>query len=255
MNPVRIDGPAGALAVDDGGRGEPVVFVHSLAGTTEHWAAQLEYLRPIWRAIALDLRGHGQSEAPRDGDYALAAVAGDVAAVADALGLERFALVGHSMGGGVALTYAGAHPQRVTRLLLVDPIGDGGQVPAEEIEPFLRQLETEAYEEAIQGHWSSIAGPDEAVRERLLRDLRQTPRDTVVQGLKAVMRFDPHPALARFRGPTLAVVTPSNDYPYSLHRLGAGLPHRVVTGTGHWLQLDRPAEFNRLLDQFLRGEA
>jgi pimeloyl-ACP methyl ester carboxylesterase len=49
----------------------------------------------------------------------------------------------------------------------------------------------------------------------------------------------------------LSVVTPNNDQPFSLHRLGSGFPHRTVTGTGHWIQLDRPDEINQILDQFL----
>src|SRR5688500_10480985 len=110
MSPARIAGPAGAIAVDDGGSGGlPVVLVHSLAGNSTHWSRQLEHLRRTRRGVALDIRGHGRSEPPKDGDYTIAAMAGDVAAVVDALGLERFVLVGHSMGGGVALTYAGAH--------------------------------------------------------------------------------------------------------------------------------------------------
>jgi len=247
----RIPGPAGKLAIDDGGSGDPVLFVHSLAGNTGHWAAQLEHLRTTRRAVALDLRGHGRSEAPGIGDYAIEAQAADVAAAAAALGLERFALVGHSMGSGVALAYAGAHPERVTHLLVADPIGDGTQTPEAEVRPFLEALDSPAYVGVIEGYWSSIAGSNGAVLERLLHDLRATPRETIVRGLHAVMEFDPTPSLTRFRGPTLAVVTPANDYPYSMHRLGAGLPHLVVEGTGHWLQLDRPAEFNRILDRFL----
>jgi len=159
--------------------------------------------------------------------------------------------VGHSMGSGVALAYAGAHPERVTHLLVADPIGDGTQTPEAEVRPFLEALDSPAYVGVIEGYWSSIAGSNGAVLERLLHDLRATPRETIVRGLHAVMEFDPTPSLTRFRGPTLAVVTPANDYPYSMHRLGAGLPHLVVEGTGHWLQLDRPAEFNRILDRFL----
>jgi pimeloyl-ACP methyl ester carboxylesterase len=181
------------------------------------------------------------------------AQAEDVGAVADGLGLERFALVGHSMGAGVALAYAGAHPERVSHLLVADPIGDGTQTPEAEVRPFLEALDSPAYAETIEGYWSSIAGSDGAVLERLLRDLRETPRDTIVHGLHAVMAFDPKPALARFRGPTLAVITPANDFPYSMHRLGAGLPHRVIAGTGHWLQIERPEEFNRILERFLEG--
>jgi pimeloyl-ACP methyl ester carboxylesterase len=247
----RITGPAGKLAVDDGGSGDPVVLVHSLAGNIKHWSAQLEHLRKTRRAVALDLRGHGNSEAPRNGEYSMESQAEDVGAVADALGLERFALVGHSMGGGVALAYAGAHPERGTHLLVADPIGDGTQTPDAEVRPFLEALDSPAYGETIERYWSSIAGSDGAVLERLLRDLRETPRETVVRGLHAVMAFDPKPALARFRGPALAVVTPANDFPYSMHRVGAGLPHRVIAGTGHWLQIERPAEFNRILDRFL----
>jgi pimeloyl-ACP methyl ester carboxylesterase len=247
----RIAGPAGKLTVDDGGSGEAIVLVHSLAGNTRHWSGQLDHLRKRRRAVALDLRGHGKSEAPRNGEYAMEAQAEDVGAVADSLALERFALVGHSMGAGVALAYAGAHPGRVTHLLVADPIGDGTQTPEAEVRPFLEALGSPAYAETIEGYWSSIAGSDGAVLERLLRDLRDTPRETVVRGLHAVMAFDPKPALARFRGPTLAVITPANDFPYSMHRLGAGLPHRVIPGTGHWLQLERPEEFNRIMERFL----
>jgi len=248
-----IPGPAGRLVVDDGGAGAPVVFVHSLAGTSRHWSAQLEHLRRSRRAVAFDLRGHGRPDAPGNGDYAITSVAADIEAVAGALDLERFALVGHSMGGGVALAYAGAHPERVDRLLLLDSIGDGTQIPAAAMQPLLDGLESAAYQETIEGYWDTITGPNVAVRERLLADLRATPRKTVVEGFKAVPRFDPKPHLARFRGPMLAVVTPSNDYPFSIHHLKGGPPHRVVEGTGHWIQLDQPAEFNRILDQFLEG--
>jgi pimeloyl-ACP methyl ester carboxylesterase len=247
----RIAGPAGKLAVDDGGTGDPVVLVHSLAGNAGQWSGQLEALRPGRRGVALDLRGHGKSDAPRNDDCSIESFAGDVGAVADALGLERFALVGHSFGAGVALAYAGAHPERVTHLLLADPVGDGTQTPEAEVRPFLDALESPAYTETIESYWSSIAGSDGAVLERLLRDLRETPRGTVLGGLHATMAFDPKPALSRFRGPILAVITPANDFPYSMHRLGGGLPHRVITGTGHWLQIERPGEFNRILERFL----
>jgi pimeloyl-ACP methyl ester carboxylesterase len=159
--------------------------------------------------------------------------------------------VGHSFGAGVALEYAAAHPERVTHLVLADPIGDGTQTPEAEIRPFLEALDSPAYRETIEAYWSSIAGADGAVLERLLADLRATPRQTVVRGLHAVIAFDPKPALARLRTPTLAAITPANNFPYSMHRLAPGLPHRVIEGTGHWLQIERPAEFNRILDRFL----
>jgi pimeloyl-ACP methyl ester carboxylesterase len=247
----RISGPVGKLAVDDGGSGPAIVFLHSLAGNSRQWAAQLEHERKTRRAIGMDLRGHGRSEPPSDGQYRIETQVADLDAVVDALGLERFALVGHSFGAGLALEYAAARPARVTHLVVADPIGDGTQTPEEEIRPFLEALDSPAYTETIEGYWSSIAGSDGAVLERLLADLRATPRETVVRGLHAVMAYDPKPALSRLRTPTLAVVTPANDFPYSMHKVRSGLPHRVIEGTGHWLQVERPVEFNRILDQFL----
>lgn len=250
-----MSGPTGALALDDGGSGGlPVVLIHSLAGNSTHWSKQLEHLRRTRRAVALDLRGHGRSEQPRNGDYTIAGMTGDVATVADSLGLDKFVLVGHSMGGGVALAYAGAHPDRVAGLLLVDPIGDGKQIPPAEAKAYLAGFES-SYDSTSQGYWASIAGPDSATRRRLLADLKATPREAVVQGLRDVMQFDPHPALARYQGPRLSIVTPNNNMPSSLHRLGKGFPHRMVEGTGHWIQLDKPEEFNRLLDEFLENKS
>ena len=255
MSPFRIAGPAGALAVDDGGPGGlPVVLVHSLAGSSAHWSRQLQHLRATRRALAFDLRGHGASDPPRNHDFSMTALAGDIGAVVDELEIQRFVLVGHSLGGGVALSYAGAHPGRVAGLLLLDPIGDSKQIPVEEIEAFLQGLDAD-YERVIQGYWTQIAGPNRAVQERLLADLRATPRETVVPAFRESMRFDPDPALAGYRGPILSVVTPFNDQPFSLHRLGTGFPHRLVTGTGHWIQLDQPEEMNRILDEFLGAES
>lgn len=256
MTARMVAGPAGGLYLDDEGDGAPaVLFVHSLAGRAAHWSAALEHCRRRRRAVAFDQRGHGRS-APLEGgaELTIETLADDVRAVADACGLRRFVLVGHSLGGGVALAFAGAYPERVERLLLLDPIGDGTQMPAAELQPFLDQLDSPAYLPTIEGYWGAIAGPDAAVRRRLLDDLRGTAQGTVVAGFRASLCFDPTPALLRYRGPTLAVVTPANDAPFSLHRVGR-LPHRVVEGTGHWIQLERPAEFARLLDAFLEAPA
>jgi pimeloyl-ACP methyl ester carboxylesterase len=251
MSAPEVRGRAGKLAVDDGGEGGlPVVFVHSLAGNIGQWKPQLEHVRRDRRAVAFDLRGHGRSDPAVKGSYSIADMASDVAAVVDALRLERFVLVGHSMGGGAALVYAGDHPNRVAALLLVDPIGDGKQIPAEAKTGFLAGFESN-YDTASQEYWKQIAGKNPAISQSLLADLRSTSGETVVAVLRSVMEFDPEPALARYRGLKLAVVTPHNDEAFSLHRVGDGFPHRAVTGTGHWIQLDKPEEFNSILDEFL----
>jgi pimeloyl-ACP methyl ester carboxylesterase len=247
----RVAGPAGTLAVNDGGSGEPaVVLVHSLAGMAQQWSEQLRHQRQTRRAVAFDFRGHGGSDVPKNGDYTIAGMAADIAAIVDSLGLDRFVLVGHSMGGGAALVYAGIHPERVEGLVLIDPIGDGKQIPAAEADGFLAGMESD-YDNVSQAYWTSIAGPDTAIKRRLLNDLTSTPKETVIRVLRDVMRFDPDPALARYGGPKLSIVTPQNDMAFSLHRLGQGFPHQVVEGTGHWIQLDKPAVINQLLDDFL----
>ena len=243
----------GALSIDGGGSGGlPVIFVHSLAGNSSQWSAQLEHLRTSRRAIALDLRGHGLSRPPAHGDYAIESLAADIDTLVRQVDIPEFILVGHSMGGIVALAYADNHPARVAGILLVDPAGDVRKVPADDIRQFMGAIDSGAYTEAIEDWWNQmLAGSDDAVRSRVIQDLRNTPQETVVGIFKATLRYDPLPALTRYRGPILSLITPFNDAPYSLHRLHPALPHRRIDGTGHWLQLDKPGEFNRLLDEFL----
>jgi pimeloyl-ACP methyl ester carboxylesterase len=256
----RIRGPAGNLAVVTTGTPVlasdvlPVVLVHSLAGNSSHWSAQLAHFGSSRLAVAIDLRGHGHSDPPANRDYSFVGMSADIAAVVEALKLERFLLVGHSMGGGASLAYAGSHPERIAGLVLVDPIGDGKQISPADAEPLLTGLD-ENYHSTIREYWSGIAGTNPAVRERLLADLDATPRDAVVGSFHETFRFDPDPWLAAYQGPILSIVTPFNDQPFSLHRLGKGFPYRMVHGTGHWIQLEKPAELNTILDEFIKSRS
>ncbi len=247
------------LHVDDGGAekgGLPVLFLHSLAGHGGHWQAQLDYLRPFRRAVAVDWRGHGRSPAPAGSEFDIPTLAADIAATVTAIGLKRFVLVGHSLGAAVALEVAASHPAQVAGLLLVDPSGDFRQVPEEMIAPFFAGLEGDAYTPTIEGYWQSVmVGGDTAVQTRLLADLRATPRETVVGALRALRQYDPLPALQRYPRPMRTVITPANDDPSSLHRLYPQLPVTRVEGVGHWLQMDNPEAFNMILDDFLQQVA
>lgn len=242
------------LYADDGGTGDvlPVVFLHSTAGNAFQWSAQLEHLRPTRRAVALEWRGHGRSAAPDDGDYSFPATAADVEEAVNRLGIGRFVLVGHSGGGLVALQYAAEHPGRVAGLLLADPAGDARQVPPEQMEALLAGLPSDAYAETIGGYWDLLlTGSDGAVRERIMADLRSTPKETVVGYFRALRDYDPLPALRGYDGLRLSVITPANDAPFGLHNVDPAFPYATVTGTGHWLQMDRPEKFNSILDGFL----
>lgn len=248
-----VPGPQGPLFVDDGGAGgTPVVLVHSAAGSTAHWELQLAHLRRARRAVALDVRGHGRSAPPRDGSYALAAMGADVLAVADALGLPRFVLAGHSQGASVAIAAAAAAPGRVAGLLLLDPATDARLMPRDQAEGLLAALRSEAYPQVTEAYWrEQLAGARPPVAERLLADLRATRRDAVIGGLEALLSFDPVTPLRAFAGPRRSVITRLNDRPDALHALVPGLPVERIDGTGHWLQLDAPEAVNAVLDRFL----
>lgn len=249
----RVGGPAGILNVDDGGTGGlPVIFIHSSGGDTTHWLAQLVHLRAARRAIALDLRGHGLSQSPGDGDYRLASQAGDVDAVVNQAGIQKFVLVGHSMGGSVAITYAGLHPDRVAGLLIVDSGGDPKQFPEEQKQQIIKAMESDAYTKVTEDYWKQLlVGSDPKVQEKVMTGMQRMSKEMVISQVKELFWFDPTPALRLYHGPKLSVITPANDTKYSLHRLQPDFPHVVVKGTGHWLHMDKPEEFNRILDEFL----
>jgi pimeloyl-ACP methyl ester carboxylesterase len=247
-----IAGPRGRLAVEEAGVGEPaVVFVHADLGTSAQWARAQAHVAESRRAVALDLRGHGASDPPADGDYSYAGRAADVGAVLDALAVGRAVLVGHSGGATTALHYASTHPERVEALLLVDPPSDGRQFPAEQKEAHLAQLRSPQFREATRAYYGSIAGHDAAVRAQVLGDADRTPQATIVGTMEALGAYDPGPALRGYRGRRLALVTPLGDLPAALYRVDPTLPHRTVAGTGHWIHLDDPEGFERTLDEFI----
>ena len=246
-----VQARAGRIYVDDAGTGErPLIFVHSLAGNSQQWAHQLEHVRGTGCAVAYDQRGHGRSDPPEDKDYTLEAGADDLLAVVDAVGIDQFILVAHSMGAGVASVFAATYPHRVRGLLLVDPVGDQRLAP-DDMQAFLVALDTPRYEEIIRDYWTTIAGPDPVIREQLLRDLERTPRAAVVGMLYALQRTNLSHAILAYRGPKRAVVTPHNDFFFSLHNIDPALKSIVLAGTGHWLFMEKPAEFNRIMDAFV----
>jgi pimeloyl-ACP methyl ester carboxylesterase len=109
------------------GRGdEPLVCVGGFISSHRWWLPTFERLPEAeYRAYAVDLRGTGESEAPGEG-YTIAQQAEDLHRFADAVGLERFTLVGHSLGGGVAMQYALGHQARLKALVLVHPLSPNG---------------------------------------------------------------------------------------------------------------------------------
>jgi pimeloyl-ACP methyl ester carboxylesterase len=95
-----------------------------------------------------------------------------------------------------------------------------------------------------------VSGDADASRW-VLEDLRLTHEDAIPAAIESGMRYQPLPALERYRGPRLSIISDMNRLPYSLHNLLPDLPVRLMTGTGHWVMMDRPEVFNHLLDEFV----
>ena len=109
---------------DEGPRDAPViVLLHGSNADLLTWQAWAERLRDEYRVVRFDQRGHGLTGPAPDDDYAITAFVDDVDLVADALGLQSFTLAGNSMGGGIAMRYAIANPDRLDALVLVDASG------------------------------------------------------------------------------------------------------------------------------------
>ena len=109
------------------GSGPPVVLVHGMVNSSRHWQAVAERLARNYTVIAPDLIGHGDSATPR-GDYSLGAHASVIRDLLTVLGIERATMVGHSLGGGIAMVFFWQFPERVERLALVSSGGLGGDV-------------------------------------------------------------------------------------------------------------------------------
>ena len=98
----------------------PVVMVHGLTGNAHAFDNLAPHFAPRYHVISVDVRGRGDSDWATDGDYSNDAYVADLEGVRQALGFERFSLVGTSMGGRISLTYAGTYPDRVERTVLND---------------------------------------------------------------------------------------------------------------------------------------
>lgn len=124
----RIGGPDGSEAPATGAPGRPtLLLVHGMAGSSATWRSVLPALAREYNVVAPDLLGHGASDKPRQ-DYSLGANANVLRDLMVALGIPRATIVGHSLGGGVAMQLAYQHPPRCERLVLVSSGGLGPEV-------------------------------------------------------------------------------------------------------------------------------
>lgn len=138
------------LSFRSSGSGPALVLLHGIAGTSATWDGVIPWLAERFTVVAPDLLGHGESSKP-EGDYSLGAYANGVRDLLEALGQERGTVLGHSLGGGVAMQYAYQFPERCERLILVSSGGLG-----RELHPLLRAAALPGAEVVLP--WLSRAG-------------------------------------------------------------------------------------------------
>ena len=242
------------------GAGAPVTLLHGLFGQAANFATLQRRLEGAHRVIALDLRNHGAS--PHAPEMSYAAMAGDVLETLSARGALPCALVGHSMGGKVAMIAALDAPEAVARLLVSDiapvryPPGFAALVDAMAAIPLHPGLTRREADAAL----SAVAPP--AVRGFLLQNLRfgAAPHwriDLAAIGAALPVLADwPEHAASPYAGPVLFVAGARSDYVRPEHRapVRALFPHArfvAVKEAGHWVHADNPAGFAAVLEAFL----
>ena len=235
------------------GRGDPVVvFVHGWSCDRGYWRDQMVHLSRSHRVVALDLGGHGESGLGR-AEWTIAAFANDVRAVVEALGLRNVVLVGHSMGGPIIVEGARLMPDRVRALVPVDTFNEPDlRIPPAEREKFLGGLRQDFA--ATTAGWvksemfTRYSTP--LVADRIARDMAAGPSKVGVSAMESLLDYQSGPGLASVTVPIRLINAdhwPTNLAAARRHR--PELELAVLPRTGHFLMLEAPEEFNRVLLQ------
>lgn len=247
------------LHVTDRGMGAPaLVFLHYWGGSARTWERVIVPLSTAYRCIAPDLRGWGESGAPADDGYALADFASDIEGLVGALELERYILVGHSMGGKIAQLLASRRPAGLAGLVLVAPAPPGPlSLPPEAQAAMQSAYDTRAGVEGAIDHMLTFKRLEPALREQVIEDsLRGAPQAKAAWPSRT-SREDIGAAVRQIDVPVLVVSgehdrvdTPATLEAELLPKI-AGAELRLLPGTGHLSPLESPREVARCIDRFV----
>jgi len=259
------------------GEGPPVMLVHGVTGTCAQWEPVAPLLAQRFSVVAPDLLGHGESAKPR-GDYSLGAFASGIRDLAIALGHRKVTVVGHSLGGGIAMQFAYQFPEFCERLVLVSSGGLG-----EEVHPVLRAATLPGAEFVLPliagGRVRTAGGFVAGLLDRI--GLRPSPDiEEMARGYGSLADGD---ARRAFVHTLRSVVDPTGQRVNATDRLylAADMPALIVWGrrdpvipvshaataerampgarleiferSGHFPQLDAPARFASLLTEFIES--
>jgi len=251
------------LAYDQfGAAGPPVLILPGLLGSARNWTSIARQLADTHRVFALDLRNHGRS--PWAETMSFDEMADDVAAFIERHHLSPATVVGHSLGGKVAMRLALPRPDLVERLVVVDVAPVAYEHSFAPYIDALRQVDlSEVSRRADAERELAAAIPDPGVRSFLLQNLIKTADGFAwrvnLDGLRAnmadLMGFPADPK-AQYAGPTLFLSGGRSDYVEPGHRplierLFPQAEHAVIEDAGHWVHAERPTEFLAQLRQFL----
>ena len=257
--------------LDWGTPGRPaMLFLHGGGLNAHTWDLICAALRTERHCLALDQRGHGDSEWSPEMDYTTESHVGDLDAFVDRLGLDRFVLVGMSLGGNNALAWSGAHSRRLAGLVLVDVGPEVRQAGVRKIAAFTSQATPlDSVEDFVARALSFNPRRDASLlRRSLLHNLRRRPDGKWIwkYDQRHRGRFDPAAyerrrqllwsAVPRVSCPTLVVRGAESDvfHDEDAERLANALPHGrwvKVEGAGHTVQGDNPAGLLTVLRKFL----
>jgi pimeloyl-ACP methyl ester carboxylesterase len=251
--------------------GPPIVMLHGFGVSGHMFDEFAERMQDRYRLIALDQRGHGDSDWAPDGDYTRDSFVGDLEGVRAALGLERFVLVGHSMGGLNSVAYVNRYPEHVRALVLVDVGPESAKEGVDNIVRFTRGPDELDFDEFVEmAHRFNPRRSLENIRERMRHRLR--PLENGKWTWKFDKRFrEPESGLrigsemtndqtwALFRGvrmPTLLVRGGESDVLTQAvaERAASEMPRAtlvVVPGAGHSVPGDNPDAFTAAVREFL----
>ena len=255
--------PLSAASVDgmdihssSAGAGTTIVFVHGWTCDGSSWAGQVPAFAKDHRVITLDLPGHGRSESPHDGKLSMDVFARAVEAVRAEANAERIVLVGHSMGAPVIRQYAHMYPQRVAGLVAVDG-----------------PLDVRAFGELPPGFPPPLTGPEGlAAREGMIRsmfipgdagaapaadsrdDAGRTRGDGSGRDERGVRSCDSLDRRHRRAGASVYAGTANVPDPAATKELYPNHEAMQMAGTGHFLMMEKPAEFNRVLSGVSRQD-
>ncbi len=244
------------------GKGQPLVLIHGLGSSTQDWDAQVAEFANSYQVITFDLRGHGQSDKP-EGPYTMSMYSDDVAKLLDALKIGPAHIVGVSLGGGIAFQFAIDHPDKTKTVTIVNSaptLGDPAQARPE-IErrvAIVQQAGMRAMGQALAP--ALFPKPEHAaLRETFIEAWAQNDPRAYIAATRSMLDWNVVPQLGMIRCPVLVIAADQDYSPVAVKEAYVKLmPNAklvVIADSHHGVPVERPAEFNKVLGEFLAAHS